>query len=76
MLLNGRVVFPPEYELSTIMVLGVIPMMVTPQSLWMNFHVFANTNGEINVGNFNGYIISCLIGNQLEYKVIRLNKIT
>lgn len=62
---NDRVVLPIECKLNTAIVLGV-----EPKSLWMDFRVFANTNGDINYENFNGYTISRLIGNPLELKVI------
>lgn len=75
LMVNGRLVFPSQYKLSTVMVLGVIPLAISPQSLWMSFRVFANEFGEIDFGNFNGYTIPRCIGNQLEHKVIKLNKI-
>lgn len=56
---NGRIVIPSEYNLNTALFLGVANI----QSLWMDFYVFANTSGEIDYENFNGYEVSRLIGN-------------
>lgn len=56
---NGRIVIPSEYNLNTALFLGIANI----QSLWMDFYVFANTSGEIDYENFNGYKVSRLIGN-------------
>lgn len=69
---NGRIVIPPEYNLNTALFLGIADI----QSLWMDFCVFANTSGEIDYENFNGYKVSRLIGDPLVFKVIINPKIS
>lgn len=54
-----------ELKLNTISILGL-----KPKSIYMDIDVFANSSGEIDETNFNGYKASYLIANRLEIEVI------
>lgn len=60
----GRITVPDDLKLSTISILAI-----SPKSIRMDFNVFANKDGKIDYGHFNGYTSSYLIGNQTEIEV-------
>lgn len=53
---NGRFATPIEFKLNTVMIFGI-----KSKTSRMDFRVFANSTGAIDIANFNGYATTCFM---------------